>query len=70
MSAHSDNLLRKKQVSHLVALSGSQIMRKVTDGSFPAPLKLSARAIAWEESVVRAWIKARPTASRAVGGKA
>ena len=41
-----------------VPFSSATLWRKVKDGSFPAPVKLSSRVTAWEVGKVRAWIEA------------
>lgn len=46
-------------VPAIVPFSNATLWRKVKDGSFPAPVKLSARVTAWEASKVRDWIAAR-----------
>lgn len=43
----------------IVPFSNATLWRKVKDGSFPAPVKLSARVTAWEASKIRQWIEAR-----------
>lgn len=42
--------------------SAPTLWRKVKDGSFPKPHKLSARVTAWKVSQVRAWMQAQVTA--------
>jgi prophage regulatory protein len=46
-------------VPAIVPFSNATLWRKVKDGSFPAPVKLSSRVTAWEVSKVREWIEAR-----------
>lgn len=46
-------------VPAIVPFSNATLWRKVKDGSFPAPVKLSPRVTAWEVSKVREWIEAR-----------
>lgn len=46
-------------VPTIVPFSNATLWRKVKDGTFPAPVKLSPRVTAWEVSKVRAWIEAR-----------
>lgn len=43
----------------IVPFSNATLWRKVKDGSFPAPVKLSPRVTAWEVGKVREWIEAR-----------
>ena len=65
--AQSDKaLLRRRQVEQLVQLSRSTIYDAVKKGNFPAPYKISARAVAWKLSEVKQWLEARPLASATV----
>lgn len=52
----------------IVPFSNATLWRKVKDGSFPAPVKLSPRVTAWEVSKIRQWIAER--ASEAAGSVA
>lgn len=56
-------LARRRQVEQLVQLSRSTIYANVKAGTFPAPIRISARAVAWRLSDVEAWLEARPLAS-------
>lgn len=40
-----------------IPFSPATLWRKVKDGSFPAPIKLSARVTAWRVEDVRAWMQ-------------
>jgi len=59
----NDRLLRRSQVEARTGLSRSSLYRKMRDGSFPEPLKISARAVRWPESEVAAWLASRPRAT-------
>jgi len=62
--AQSDNALaRRRQVEHLVQLSRSSIYAAVKAGTFPAPYRIGARAVAWRVSEIEQWLEARPLAS-------
>ena len=56
-------LLRVGDVSHLVGLSRSRIYALVSEGLFPAPIRLNAAversATAWVEGEIQAWIEER-----------
>lgn len=52
-------LLRLKQVQALVPLHRVTLWRLMLDGSFPAPLKIGKRAIAWRADDVQAWLDSR-----------
>lgn len=44
----------------LLPFSAPTLWRKVKEGSFPAPHKLSAGVTAWNVGAVRAWLRALP----------
>lgn len=58
-------LARRRQVEQLVQLSRSTIYAAVKAGTFPAPVRIGARAVAWRISEVEQWLEARPLASAA-----
>lgn len=58
-------LLRLPEVCSLVGLGKSSIYEGVKAGTFPAPVKLSRRAVCWPAYAVDAWITERIAA----GGK-
>ena len=53
-------LLREKEVCALVGKRHTQLREDVNKGTFPAPVSIGARAIAWKRADVLAWIDARP----------
>ena len=57
-------LIRLPEVLRLTGLGKSQTYALALAGRFPAPIKLSERCSAWQESEVRAWIAERIAASR------
>ncbi|HET9086223.1 MAG TPA: AlpA family transcriptional regulator [Acidobacteriaceae bacterium] len=57
-------LLRLPEVKRRVGYSKSRLYQLVKDGIFPAPISLGARAVAWPESEISAWIADRIRASR------
>lgn len=60
MSAELANrLLRLKEVVLILGMKRSWILKKVKEGHFPKPIKLSERAIAWRESEILQWIEQR-----------
>lgn len=40
-----------------IPFSPATLWRKVKDGSFPAPVKLSVRVTAWRVEDIRAWMQ-------------
>ena len=59
-------LIRRRQVEQLVQLSRSTIYAAVKAGTFPAPVRIGVRAVAWRLSSVETWLEARPLASATV----
>ena len=51
-------------VPAIVPFSNATLWRKVKDGTFPAPVKLSPRVTAWEASKIREWIAERAASQR------
>lgn len=52
----AERLIRLPEVMRRVPFSRSSIYAKVALGTFPAPLSLGGRAVAWRESDLDAWI--------------
>ena len=52
-------LLRLPEVESLVGLRKSSIYEGVKSGTFPAPIKLSRRAVCWPAAEIDAWITER-----------
>ena len=55
-------LARRRQVEQLVQLSRSTIYAAVKAGTFPAPVRIGTRAVAWRVSDLETWLEARPSA--------
>lgn len=51
--------LRRQAVQEITGLSRSTIYDLMSRGQFPRPIKLSARAVAWPESVIAEWLASR-----------
>jgi prophage regulatory protein len=58
-------LARRRQVERLVQLSRSTIYAAVRAGTFPAPVRIGARAVAWRVSELEQWLAARPVTTQA-----
>jgi prophage regulatory protein len=52
-------LLRRKAVEQKTGLSRSTIYRKMADGTFPQPVQLSEKAVAWRSDDIAAFIESR-----------
>lgn len=64
MNNHDLRLLRLPAVKARTGLSRSTIYLYVSEGTFPKPVRLGPRAVAWIESEIAAWIHARIEMSR------
>lgn len=51
--------LRRPAVEDLTGLSRSTIYALMSRGQFPRPVRLTARAVAWPESIVADWLASR-----------
>jgi prophage regulatory protein len=56
-----ERILRRDEVETVTGLKRSTIYDAMKSGSFPAPLKLTARAVGWPESTILEWIASRKT---------
>lgn len=53
-------LLRLREASVLSRRSKASIYRGVRDGTFPAPVALGVRSVAWHRAEIEAWVATRP----------
>ncbi|NBC33920.1 MAG: AlpA family phage regulatory protein [Alphaproteobacteria bacterium] len=53
---HSRRLLRQQQVTEITGYPRSTIYALISQGKFPRPVKIGARAVAWPEYEVIAHI--------------
>lgn len=58
-AAQPERLMRLPEVEAIVGLRKSSIYEAVKRGEFPAPVKLSRRAVCWPASAIDAWIADR-----------
>ena len=56
----TDKHLRRRAVEVLTGLSRSTIYDLMAKGVFPRPVRLTAKAVAWPESAIAAWLATRP----------
>lgn len=63
-------VLRLPLVKARTGLSRSTIYLRITEGTFPKPVSLGARAVGWLESDIEQWLTSRVEESRGVVGKA
>lgn len=59
-----DALLNVKTVQKITGLSRSTLHAKVKGGTFPAPIKLSARCVRWTSQSIQQWIQALATSAQ------
>ena len=52
-------LLRRSSVEEVTGLSKASIYRLMHEGSFPPPVRIGTRAVAWPQSAIVEWIEAR-----------
>jgi prophage regulatory protein len=64
----NDRVLRWPEVKQRVGLCRSHAHNLVTQGKFPAPIKLGARASGWLESEINSWIENQISNSRSQEG--
>jgi prophage regulatory protein len=60
----ANTILRLPTVKARTGLSRSTIYLRVSDGSFPRPVSLGARAVGWVESDIEEWISRKIRQSR------
>jgi len=58
-----ERLIRRPEVEKLTGLKKSSIYMKSKDGTFPKPLKIGPKAVAWRLGSILDWIDSRPEAT-------
>ena len=57
----SERVLSTKKLAQELGIARSSLFRlRVGEPSFPKPIRLSERRIAWRESEIQQWIESRP----------
>jgi prophage regulatory protein len=51
-----DRIIRLKTVLSRTGLSRSTIYRKITEGTFPAQIRISVNGAGWRESDINRWV--------------
>ena len=62
------NLLRLPHVESLLGIKKSKIYAEMKAGTFPLPLSLGGKIVAWKASDIASWIENLPIANH-LGGK-
>jgi|MTBAKSStandDraft_2_1061841.scaffolds.fasta_scaffold21242_4 prophage regulatory protein len=60
-------LLRLKQVEKVCGLKRSAIYMRIKTRSFPAPVRLGPKAVAWRSDDIQQWIDSCPKVDRIEG---
>lgn len=66
MTLDEPRLIKITEVLRLCAISRSALYEKIAQGTFPQPVRVGERAVAWRQSDVLDWIASRPPA-RVIG---
>lgn len=64
----AERFITMVEVRQRVALSKTEIYRKINKGNFPRPVPLGSQKVAWLESEVTAWMADRLAAREAQEG--
>jgi len=64
-----ERILRLPNVLNRTGLSRSTVYLRVTEGRFPRPVSLGARAVGWIETEVEEWIARQIEVSREIRGQ-
>ena len=56
-------LLRLRKVLEVTGLGRSTLYRMMSEGTFPSPVRLGRRAVAWKSAPVEEWTLSRPPVS-------
>ncbi|MGM9402548.1 helix-turn-helix transcriptional regulator [Aliiroseovarius sp. KMU-71] len=54
-----EKLIRRPRVQEMTGLSRSTIYDQMERGTFPRPVRIGTRAVAWRESEVVEWMSTR-----------
>lgn len=57
-----DPVLRSEAVTDVTGLARPSVYRRMQEGTFPLPVRLGEKAVAWRASDIIAWLNDLPTA--------
>jgi prophage regulatory protein len=60
----ADSILRLPAVKNRTGLSRSTIYLRVSQGTFPRPVRLGGRAVGWAEDEIQSWLAEKIAARR------
>ena len=63
MSLDDVKLLRRSEVLQICGISKSTLYEMISQERFPAPVRISQRAVGWRAGDIRAWLESLPQAS-------
>lgn len=55
-AANTDQMLTRREVTSMVGVSCATIYRWMEEGTFPNPIKFTARCVRWRQSEIQNWI--------------
>lgn len=55
--------IRRPDVEAITGLSCSSIYKMMGEGNFPKAIKLTKKAVAWNEAEILEWLASRPVAA-------
>jgi prophage regulatory protein len=58
---NSPRVMRLREVEFYVQLKHAAIYRKIREGTFPAPIHISAKRVGWLSDEIEGWLEARRT---------
>jgi prophage regulatory protein len=53
-----DGFIRRRRLLELIPISSTELDRRIANGTFAAPTRLSARVVVWPVEVIRSFIDA------------
>lgn len=56
----TEDIWRLPRVLAVTGMGRSWVYKAISDGHFPAPVRLGHRAVGWRRSEVEAWLQSRP----------
>lgn len=55
---------RRTEVEQITGLSRSSIYAMMDEGTFPRPVRMGKKAVAWPESILSEWLESRASANQ------
>lgn len=64
-AAQPRRLMRLPDVKHQTGIGRSAIYQRIKDGTFPSPIKIGIRTVAWDSSSIDTWVEQQIAAAKA-----